>query len=90
MSEKRFFGFGEFGVWVRSQVQTLTDGLNLKANQNEVSDALATKLNVNAAAADSEKLGGQEPTHYATSQQMNDLVNELTTAFTDATNNIIG
>jgi len=93
MSEKRFFGFGEFGAWVRSQVQTLTDHLNLKlgevdqtlqrkadqsaldstnqavankANQNEVSDALDNKLDANATAVDSAKLGGQEPTHYAT------------------------
>jgi len=99
MSGKRFFGFGEFGAWVRSQIQTLTDHLNLKlgevntrmdgvdqtllnkadqsaldstnqavatkANQNEVSDALDTKLDATAAAVDSAKLGGQLPTHYA-------------------------
>ena len=92
MSEKRFFGFWEFGAWVRSQVQTLTDYLNLelsevntrmdgvdqtlqskadqsaldstnqvvatKANQNEVSDALDTKLDATAAAVDSAKLEG--------------------------------
>ena len=33
MSEKRFFGFVEFGAWVRSQVQTLTDYLNLKLGE---------------------------------------------------------
>lgn len=59
MSEKRFFGFGEFGAWVRSQVQTLTDGLNLKANQNEVSDALDNKLDATAVAVDSAKLEGR-------------------------------
>lgn len=92
MSEKRFFGFVEFGAWVRSQIQTLTDYLNLelgevntrmdgvdqtlqskadqsaldstnqavatKANQNEVSDALDTKLDATATAADSAKLEG--------------------------------
>ena len=122
MSGKRFFGLREFATWVRSQVQTLTDDLNLKlgevntrmdgvdqtlqskadqsaldstnqavatkANQNEVSDALDNKLDANATAVDSAKLGGQEPTHYATAQQLNDLVTELTTTFTNAANNI--
>lgn len=46
MSEKRFFGFGEFGAWVRSQIQTLTDHLNLKLGKTEQ-------------AADSAKLEGR-------------------------------
>lgn len=87
---KRFFGFDEFGAWVRSQIQTLTDYLNqelsevntrmdgvdqtlqskadqsaldstnqavaTKANQNEVSDALDTKLDATANAVSASKL----------------------------------
>jgi len=119
MSEKRFFGFGEFGTWVRSQVQTLTDHLNLKlgevntrmdgvdqtllnkadqsaldstnqavatkANQNEVSDALDTKLDATATAVDSAKLGGQLPTHYATAEAVTQLEADVNTMLTDLT-----
>ena len=100
MSEKRFFDFVEFGAWVRSQVQTLTDYLNLelsevntrmdgvdqtllnkadqsaldstnqavatKANQNEVSDALDTKLDATATAVDSAKLEGSSKAQVVT------------------------
>lgn len=41
MPDKRFFGFGEFGTWVRGQVQTLTDYLNLKLS--EVDQTLQSK-----------------------------------------------
>ena len=119
MSEKRFFGFWEFGAWVRSQVQTLTDYLNLelsevntrmdgvdqtlqskadqsaldstnqavatKANQNEVSDALDTKLDATATAVDSAKLGGQLPTHYATAEAVTQLEADVNTMLTDLT-----
>lgn len=112
MSDKRFFGFGEFGAWVRSQIQTLTDHLNLKlgevdqslqskadqsaldltnqavankANQNEVSDALDNKLDANATAVDSAKLGGQEPTHYATAEAVTQLEADVNTMLTDLT-----
>lgn len=119
MSEKRFFGFGEFGAWVRSQVQTLTDYLNLelsevntrmdgvdqtlqskadqsaldstnqavatKANQNEVSDALDTKLDATAVAVDSAKLGGQLPNHYATAEAVTQLEADVNTMLTDLT-----
>ena len=33
MSEKRFFSLVEFGAWVRSQIQTLTDYMNLELSE---------------------------------------------------------
>ena len=56
MSEKRFFGFVEFGAWVRSQVQTLTDHLNLKLGKTEQ-------------AADSAKLEGSTKAQVITDVQ---------------------
>lgn len=46
MSDKRFFGFGEFGAWVRSQVA-------------EVTDLVAAKLGVEDTAANSHRLEGK-------------------------------
>ena len=119
MSSKRFFGFVEYGAWVRNQIQTLTDYLNLKlsevntrmdgvdqtlqskadqsaldstnqavatkANQNEVSDALDTKLDATAVAVDSAKLGGQLPAHYATAEAVAQLEADVNTMLTDLT-----
>jgi len=119
MTNKRYFGFAEFGTWVRGQVTTLSEYLNLKlgeadtrlgemdtkllnkadqsaldltneavatkANQNEVSDALDSKLNVDAVAVDSAKLGGQEPTHFATAQAVTQLEADVNTMLTDLT-----
>jgi len=119
MSEKRFFGFTDFSNWVRGQVTTLSEYLNLKlgeadtrlgemdtkllnkadqsaldltneavatkANQNEVSDALDSKLNADAIAVDSAKLGGQEPTHFATAQAVTQLEADVNTMLTDLT-----
>lgn len=79
MSEKRFFGFKEFGTWVRDHVQTLADHLNLKLSEvdqtlqskadqsalDSTNQAVATKLDANATSVDSAKLGGQLPNHYA-------------------------
>lgn len=53
MSEKRFFGFGEFGAWMRNQVQTLTDHLNLKLGEvntrmDGVDQTLLNKANQSA------------------------------------------
>lgn len=69
MSEKRFFGFVEFGAWVRGQVQTLTD----------------YKLDATAVAVDSAKLGGQLPTHYATAEAVTQLEADVNTMLTDLT-----
>ncbi len=83
MSEKRFFGFWEFGTWVRSRVQTLTDYLNQelsevdqtlqsKADQSALdstNQAVATKLDATATAVDSAKLEGSTKAQVITDVQ---------------------
>lgn len=61
MSEKRFFGFGEFGTWVREQVAEVMLVLGAKADATSVhtkTEALETFLAIAGKAVDSSLLDG--------------------------------
>lgn len=84
-----------------SAVQTLTDTLNLKFdpetgeitgdidnikdNIASINNILDTKLDVNAQAVDSAKLGGQEPSYYATATAVSNAQTTADAAMSSAT-----
>jgi len=63
MTNKRLFGFGEFSTWVKKQLADLLSLVDAKLGKSEKA----------ASSSDSDKLGGQEPTHYATAEAMSQL-----------------
>ena len=63
MSDKRFFGFGEFGAWVKEQVGGVTQALGLKADASSVhtkEEAAAAFLGINDTAANAAQLDGTD------------------------------
>jgi hypothetical protein len=62
MTNKRYFGFADFSMWVRDQVTGVMDALNLKADKTSVhtkQEALETFLAIAGKAVDSSLLDGK-------------------------------